>query len=167
MRTPPSMKRSGNPRGKLLRMANRNKIYAGVAAIAMIAFASMSAAQAGAVSRKANGVRAGMSFAEVSRQLDGWAMINAHPLGRGTQNRAQPGPEYFGYSGEVYILTPVEHDGREADLRKISRVEFGRRMEKLLSDGEPWTVYFNFRMIGRDTGVLVQFDGRGRVAGSP
>jgi hypothetical protein len=105
-----------------------------------------------------------MSFAEVSRQLDGWTMINVHPVGRGTQNRAKPGPEYFGYSGEVYVLTPVEPDGRETDLRKISRAEFELRLEKLLSDVEPWTVYFNFRITGRDTGVLVRFDRQGKVA---
>ena len=153
-------------RGRLLCMRNRKKLIVGAATIAMVAFASVAALQARAVGRKAAGVRAGMSFAEVSRQLDGWAMINAHPLGRGTQNRAKPGPEYFGYSGEVYVLTPVEPDGRETDLRKISRAEFEQRLEKLLRDGEPWTVYFNFRLIGRDTGVLVRFDGRGRVASS-
>jgi hypothetical protein len=147
-------------------MGRRKTFIVGSATLAMVAFASMAALQARAVGRKASGVRAGMSFAEVSRQLDGWAMINAHPLERGTQNRAKPGPEYFGYSGEVYVLTPVEPDGRETDLRKISRAEFEQRLEKLLSDGEPWTVYFNFRMIGRDTGVLVRFDGRGKVASS-
>jgi hypothetical protein len=145
---------------------NRKKVIASAATIAMVAYASMAAVQARAVGRKASGVRVGMSFAEVSRQLDGWAMMNAHPQGRGTQNRAKPGPEYFGYSGEVYVLTPVEPDGRETDLRKISRAEFEQRLEKLLSHGEPWTVYFNFRMIGRDTGVLVRFDGRGKVARS-
>ena len=153
-------------RGTLLRMGNRKKVIARAATIAIVAFASVAALQARAVGRKASGVRAGMSFAEVSRQLDGWAMINAHRLGRGTQNRAKPGPEYFGYSGEVYVLTPVEPDGRETDLRKVSRAEFEQRVEKLLSDGEPWTVYFNFRMISRDTGVLVRFDGRGKVASS-
>ena len=71
---------------------------------------------------------------------------------------------FFGYSGEVYRLTPVEPEGRETERRKISRREFEHRLEKLLSDGEPWTVYFNFRLIGRDTGVLVRFDRRGRVA---
>ena len=86
-------------RGRLLRMGNRKKVIAGAATIAVVAFASVAALQARAVGRKASGVRAGMSFAEVSRQLDGWAMINAHPQGRGTQNRAKPGPEYFGYSG--------------------------------------------------------------------
>ena len=141
-------------------------MIAGAATIAMVAFASVAVLQARGVSRKASGVRAGMSFAEVCRQLDGWSMINAHPLGRGTQNRAKPGPEYFGYSGEVYVLTPVEPDGRETDRRKISRAEFERRMEKLLADGEPWTVYFNFRLIGRDTGVLVRFDGTGKVDSS-
>ena len=141
------------------------KAVAGAATVAMVAFACVAALQARAVERKASGIRAGMSFGEVSRQLDGWAMLNAHPLGRGTQNRATPGPEYFGYSGEVYVLTPVMPDGRETDLRKLSRAEFEQRLETLLSDGEPWTVYLNFRMVGRDTGVLVRFDGRGRVAG--
>ena len=145
-------------------MRNSKKVLVGAATIVMIAFASVAALQARAVGRKARGVRAQMSFAEVSRQLDGWAMIDAHPLGRGTQHRAKPGPEYFGYSGEVYVLTPVEPDGRETDRRKISRAEFEKRMETLLDDGEPWTVYFNFRLIGRDTGVLVRFDGRGKVS---
>jgi hypothetical protein len=136
-------------------MGKRKKAIAGAATIAIVAFASVAALQVRAVGRKASGVRAGMSFAEVSRQLDGWTMINVHPVGRGTQNRAKPGPEYFGYSGEVYVLTPVEPDGRETDLRKISRAEFELRLEKLLSDVEPWTVYFNFRITGRDTGPLV------------
>lgn len=153
-------------RGRLLRMGYGKKVIAGAAAIVIVAFASVAALQARAVGRKASGVRTGMSFAEVSRQLDGWAMINAHPLGSGTQNRAKPGPEYFGYSGEVYVLTPVERDGGETDLRKLTRAEFEQRLDKLLSNGEPWTVYFNFRMIGPDTGVLVRFDGRGKVASS-
>lgn len=147
-------------------MGHRTTVVAGAATLAMIAFASVAALQSRAVERKASGVRAGMSFADVSRQLDGWAMIDAHPEGRGTQARAKPGPEFFGYSGEVYVLTPVEPGGRETDLRKISRAAFEQRLETLLSDGEPWTVYFNFRMIGPDTGVLVRFDGRGRVASS-
>jgi hypothetical protein len=140
-------------------------VIAGAATLAIVAVASVAALQGRAVERKASGVRAGMSFAEVSRQLDGWAIINAHPLGRGTQNRSKLGPEYFGYSGEVYVLTPIEPGGRETDLRKISRTEFEQRLEKLLSDGEQWTVYFSFRMVGPDTGVLVRFDGAGRVAG--
>ena len=148
-------------------MSNRKKLVAGVATIVVLAWASVAALQARVVARKASGIRAGMSFAEVSRELDGWATINAHPLGRGTQNRAKPGPEYFGYSGEVYVLTPVEPDGRETDRRKISRTEFEQRLDRLLSDGEPWTVYVNFRMLGRDTGVLVRFDGKGKVASSP
>ncbi len=74
-------------------MGNRKRAIAIATAFAIIAFASVAALQARAVSRKASGIRAGMSFAEVSRQLDGWAMINAHPQGRGTQNRAKPGPE--------------------------------------------------------------------------
>ena len=144
-------------------MGDRKKVIAGAATIAMAAFATVVAVQAHAVAAKASGVQAGMTFPEVSRQLGGWTMINAHPLGRGSQNRAKPGLEYFGYSGEVYVFTPVEPDGRETDLRKISRAEFEHRLEKLLNDGEPWTVYFNFRMIGPDTGILVEFDGKGKV----
>jgi hypothetical protein len=147
-------------------MGHRKLWIAGAAVVVMVAFASVAALQARAVTRQASGVRAGMSFADVSRVLDGWAMIDAHPVGRGTLNRARPGPEYFGYSGEVYVLTPVQPDGRETDRRKISREEFEQRVQKLLGDGEPWTVYFNFRMIGRDTGVLVRFDGSGKVVGS-
>lgn len=64
------------------------------------------------------------------------------------------------------MLTPVEPDGRETDLRKISPADFEHRLQQLLSDGEPWTVYFSFRMIGPDTGVLVRFDGRGKVVES-
>lgn len=143
------------------------KVIAGAATVAIVAFVSMAALQARAVRQKTSGIRTGMTFAEVSRQLDGWTMINGHPLGRGTRNRAKPGPEYFGYSGEVYVLTPVEPDGGETDLRKMPRTEFEQRLQKLLGDGEPWTVYFNFRTIGRDTGVLVRFDGRGKVASSP
>jgi hypothetical protein len=144
-------------------MGDRNTLIAAAVTIAVVSVAGVAALQARAIERQASGVRAGMSFAEVSRQLDGWAVINAHPLGRGTQNRAKPGPEYFGYSGEVYVLTPVEPDGRETDLRKIPRVAFEHRLQQLLSDGEPWTVYFSFRMIGPDAGVLVQFDGTGKV----
>lgn len=147
-------------------MSYGKKVIIGAATISMVAYASVAALQARAVGQKASGVRAGMSFAEVSQQLDGWAVVNGHPLGRGTQNRTKPGPEYLGYSGEVYVLTPVEPDGSETDLRKITRAEFEQRLDKLLSDGEPWTAYFNFRTIGRDTGVLVRFDGRGKVASS-
>jgi hypothetical protein len=153
-------------RGRLLRVAHRKKFIVCAVAAIMIAYASVATRTAGVVGRKASRIRAGMSFSEVSRQLDGWTMINAHPPGRGTQNRAKPGAEYFGYSGEVYVLTPVEPDGRQTDLRKISQTEFEQRMEKLLSDGEPWTVYFNFRIIGPDTGVLLRFDGRGKVVGA-
>ena len=148
----------------LSRMGKRKKVIAGALTIAVAVFASVAALQARAVEWKASGVRAGMPFAEVSRQLDGWSMINVHPLGRGTQNRAKSGPEYLGYSGEVYVLTPIDPDGRETDLRKRSRAEFEWRLEKLLSDVEPWTVYFNFRITGPDTGVLVRFDGHGKVA---
>lgn len=147
-----------------MRMGYRDKAILGVAAIAVIALGNLVALQASTVERKASGVRSGMTFAEVSRQLDGWAMINAHPQGRGTQNRELPGPEYFGYSGKVYVLTPIEEGGHETDRRKISREEFERRLEMLLSDGEAWTVFFNFRVIGPDSGVLVRFNGRGQVA---
>lgn len=147
-----------------MRMSYRNRAILGVTTIVLIALGSLAVLQARTVERKASGVRPGMTFAEVSRQLDGWAMINAHPQGRGTQNRELPGPEYFGYSGKVYVLTPIEAGGRETDRRKISREEFERRLEKLLSDGEAWTVFFNFRVIGPDSGVLVRFNGRGQVA---
>lgn len=145
-------------------MTHRKKLIAGTIAVAVVAFVSVAALQARAVGRKASGVRAGMTFSEVSRQMDGWWMINAHPEGRGTQNRAKPGPEYIGYSGEVYVLTPVEAGGRETDLRKISRAEFEARMEKLLSDGEPWTVYFSYRTVPTFRGVMLRFDGRGKVS---
>lgn len=146
-------------------MSKRRKVIGGASALAVLAFVSVAALQARAVGRKASGIRTGMSFAEVSRQLEGWTVINTHPVGRGTQKRAKPGPEYLGYSGEVYVLTPVEPDGRRTDLRKISRAAFEQRLQALLGDGEPWFVYFSFRGIGRDTGVLVRFDGRSRVAG--
>jgi hypothetical protein len=106
-----------------------------------------------------------MALVDVIQQLDGWWMINTHPV----DSRAIPhgtGPEFNGYSGEVYVLTPVQPDGRETDLRKISRAEFEGRLERLLSGGTPWTVYFNFRTVPTNTGVLVRFDGQGRVAGS-
>jgi hypothetical protein len=148
-------------------MRTRTKLIGGAATVAMVALASVMFLHARAVGKKASGIRAGMSFAEVSRQLEGWAMIDAHPLGRGTQNRAKPGPEYFGYSGGVYVLTPVEPGGRQTDLRNLSRAELEQRLQTLLSRGEAWTVYFNFRLLGPDTGVLVQFDGRGKVANSP
>lgn len=144
-------------------MGNR-KLIAGAVAVAVIALVSVAVMQARAVDRKAGGIRAGMAVGEVMRQLDGWWMINTHPV----DSRAIPhgtGPELNGYSGDVYVLTPVQPDGRETDLRKISRAEFEGRLEKMLSGGKPWTVYFNFRTIPTDTGILVRFDGRGKVAG--
>jgi hypothetical protein len=117
-------------------MGYGKKVIAGAATIAMVAFAGVAALQARAVGRKASGVRAGMSFAEVSRQLDGWAMINAHPLGRGTQNRAKPGPEYFGYSGEVDVLTPVEPDGRETSPREPGSTKTQSRGRGVAADQE-------------------------------
>ncbi len=146
-------------------MSNGKKLVAGAVAIAVIALVSIAMVQARAVDRKARGIRAGMALGEVLQQLDGWWMINTHPV----DSRAIPhgtGPEFNGYSGDVYVLTPVQPDGRETDLRKISRAEFGRRLEKMLSAGKPWTVYFNFRTIPTDTGILVRFDGKGKVAGS-
>lgn len=144
-------------------MSKRKKLIAGAVVVAVVAFVSVATAQARAVDRKARGIRAGMTVDEVFQQLDGWWMINTHPV----DSRAIPhgtGPEFNGYSGDVYVLTPVQPDGRETDLRKISRLEFVSRLEKLLSSGEPWTVYFNFRTIPTDRGILVRFDGKGRVA---
>jgi hypothetical protein len=139
------------------------KLLAGATAAAVIALVSVATMQRRAVERKAHGIRAGMALPEVMQQLDGWWMINTHPV----DSRAIPhgtGPEFNGYSGDVYVLTPVRPDGRETDRRKISRAEFERRLEKLLSGGKPWTVYFNFRTLPTDTGILVRFDGQGKVA---
>jgi hypothetical protein len=140
-------------------------MFSGAVALAVIAAVSAAGLQSRAVERKARGIRAGMSVREVLRQLDGWWMLNTHPV----DSRAIPngtGPELNGYSGDVYVLTPVRPDGRETDLRKISRAELERRLEALLSGGREWTLYVNFRTIPTDTGVLVRFDGRGRVASS-
>lgn len=141
----------------------RKKAILGTFAVAVVAFATVATLQARAVERKAAGLRAGMSLSEVMHQLDGWWMINTHPL----DSRAIPhgtGPEFNGYSGEVYVLTPVQPDGRETDLRKISRAEFMAHLEKLLSGGKPWTVYFSYRTVPTHRGILVRFDGQGRVA---
>ncbi|HYK04794.1 MAG TPA: hypothetical protein VE974_23780 [Thermoanaerobaculia bacterium] len=146
-------------------MSNRAKLVAGAVAVMVVAFVSLAVGQARAVDRKADRIRAGMTVSEVMRQLDGWWMINTHPV----DSRAIPhgtGPEFNGYSGRVYVLTPVRPDGRETDLRKISRAELEERLNKMLSAGKPWTVYFNFRTVPTDTGILVRFDGKGRVAGS-
>lgn len=145
-------------------MGSRTKLVAGAVAV-VVAFVFVATIQARAVDRKARGIRAGMSLGEVLQQLDGWWMINTHPVAR----RAIPhgtGPELNGYSGDVYVLTPVQPDGRETDLRKISRAEFALRLEKLLSGGEPWTVYFSFRTIPTHAGILVRFDGEGKVSAS-
>jgi hypothetical protein len=144
-------------------MSTRKKLILGSLAISVIAFVTVATLQARAVERKASGLRAGMSLSEVMQQLDGWWMINTHPL----DTRAIPhgtGPEFNGYSGDVYVLTPVQPDGRETDLRKISRAEFAQRLEKLVSSGKPWTVYFSYRTVPTHTGILVRFDGNGRVA---
>ena len=144
-------------------MRNRRVLAAGAAATVLVAFVSIAAVQARAVERKALAIRPGMTLAEVLERLDGWWMINTHPV----DSRAIPhgtGPEFNGYSGEVYVLTPVRPDGSETDLRKISRAEFQRRLETLVSAGRPWTVYFNFRTIPTDRGILVRFDGQGKVA---
>ena len=144
-------------------MNRRKKLAAAAVSVAAIAFASVATVQARAVNRKAQGIRVGMTAVEVMHQLDGWWMINTHPVSR----RAIPhgtGPEFNGYSGNVYVLTPVQPDGRETDLRKISRVEFQKRLETMLRDGEPWTVYFSYPTIPTDRGILVRFDGQGKVA---
>ena len=146
-------------------MSKRKNLIAGAVVVAVVVFVSVATAQARAVDRKARGIRAGMTVDEVFQQLDGWWMINTHPV----DSRAIPhgtGPEFNGYSGDVYVLTPVQPDGRETDLRKISPAEFEGRLRRLLSGGKPWTVYFNFRTIPTDTGILVRFDGNGKVAGS-
>lgn len=144
-------------------MSNRRKVISGALAVAVVAFVSIAAVQARAVERKAGGIRDGMPLSEVLRHLDGWWMINAHPV----DSRAVPhgtGPEFNGYSGEVYVLTPVRPDGRQTDLRKISRAEFEERLDKLVTGGKPWIVYFNYRTIPTDRGILVRFDGEGRVS---
>ena len=130
--------------------------------VIIISFMSIAFAQARAVDRKARAIRAGMRLSEVLQHLDGWWMLNTHPV----DSRAIPhgtGPELNGYAGNAYVLTPVQPDRRETDLRKISRAEFERRLEKLLSGGNPWIVYFNFDTFPTDRGVLVRFDGHGRV----
>ncbi len=145
-------------------MSKRKNLIAGAVLVVVVAFVCVATAQAMAVDRKARGIRAGMTVEEVFHQLDGWWMINTHPV----DSRAIPhgtGPEFNGYPGDVYVLTPVQTDGRETDLRKISSAEFEGRLRRLLSGGKPWTVYFNFRTIPTDTGVLVRFDGNGKVAG--
>ncbi|HEX6179464.1 MAG TPA: hypothetical protein VF057_13965, partial [Thermoanaerobaculia bacterium] len=141
-------------------MSNRKKLLVSAAALALLAFVSIATLQARAVDRRAGGIRAGMTLSEVLQHLDGWWMLNTHPV----DGRAIPhgtGPEFNGYSGDVYVLTPVQPDGRETDLRKISRAEFEGRLKKMLSAGRPWLVYFNFRTIPTDRGVLVRFDGEG------
>jgi len=149
----------------------RQIIIAGALVVALVAFTGTAWMQARAVERKAQALRVGMTLPEVMAALDGWWMVNAHPLGRGTgRGRLQPGPEWNGYTGPgrdgapgLYVLTPRTADDRETDLRKLSRAEFTRRLDALLSDGEPWTVYFSFRTIPTKRGVLVRFDGKGRV----
>lgn len=146
-------------------MNDRKKVVAGAISAVVVAFVSISIVQARAVDRKARTIRAGMPLREVLERLDGWWMVNTHPA----DSRAIPhgtGPEFNGYSGDVYVLTPVLRDGRETDLRKITRAEFERRLDRLLSTGKPWTAYFNFRTIPTDRGVLVRFDGNGRVSSS-
>jgi Tfp pilus assembly protein PilV len=144
-------------------MSSRVKLTVSAVAIVAAAMLSVATLQARAIEKKAQAIRAGMSLREVMQTLDGWSMINTHPA----DSRAIPhgtGPEFNGYSGEVYVLTPVRPDGSETDLRKISKAEFEARLERMLSRDEPWTVYFNFRTIPTDSGILVRFDGKGRVA---
>jgi hypothetical protein len=144
-------------------MNNRQKVIVGTLGVTVAAFVVVAALQANAVNRKASKVRAGMSLSEVMQQLDGWRTINTHAV----DSRAIPhgtGPEFNGYSGEVYVLTPVQPNGRETDLRKISRAEFTSRLGKLLSSGKPWSVYFSYRTVPTHRGILVRFDGNGRTA---
>jgi hypothetical protein len=145
------------------RMTNRSNVILGTTATGVIALVAVAMLQARAVDLKARGLRAGMSSGEVMRQLDGWRMINTHPM----DGRAVPhgtGPEFNGYSGRVYVLTPVQPDGRETDRRKISQAEFLARLDRMLSSGKPWTVYFSYRTVPTERGILVQFDGKGRTA---
>lgn len=146
------------------RMHRRTKLVAGALVVSVIVFVSIATVQARAVDRKARGIRTGMTLAEVMQVLEGWSMINTHPA----DSRAIPhgtGPEFNGYPGDVYVLAKVQPDGREVDLRKLSRAEFQKSLDNLLSAGKPWTVYFSFRTIPTESGILVRFDGRGRVAG--
>jgi hypothetical protein len=143
-------------------MSRGRKLVLAAMALPVAVFVTIAMLQAQAVERKVGGIRGGMSLGEVLHQLDGWSMINAHPLdGRAISHGT--GPEFNGYSGEVFVLTPVQPDGRETDLRKISRAEFSQRLEKLLSTGKRWTVYFSFRTVPTHRGVLVRFNGKGRV----
>jgi hypothetical protein len=144
-------------------MTERKKVILGTLGVTVVAFVVVATLQASAVERRARGLRAGMSLGEVMQQLDGWLMINTHPM----DGRAIPhgtGPEFNGYRGEMYVLTPVQPNGRETDLRKISRAEFTARLDELLSSGKPWTVYFSYRTVPTHRGILVRFDGNGRTA---
>lgn len=144
-------------------MRRAKKFLLSAAAAVVVAVTAVALLQAWAVERRAGKIKAGMSLGEVMQQLDGWWMINTHPLTR----RAIPsgtGPEFNGYSGDMYVLTPVQSTGQETDLRKISRAVFTARVEELLNSGEPWIVYFSFRTVPTHRGILVRFDGKGRVA---
>lgn len=153
----------GNARPPGSGMSNRLRVILGTMACALAAFAAVATLQARAVDAKARGLRPGMSLSDVMQQLEGWRTINAHPV----DSRAIPhgsGPEFNGYSGEPYVLTPVRPDGRETDARKISRADFMARLDTLVSSGKPWTVYFSYRTVPTHRGILVRFDGNGRVA---
>lgn len=155
-------------------MSRRKKLLAATFGVAVIVVALVGTAwmQARAVDRKARALRPGMTLPEVLTALDGWWMVNTHPVGRGTgRARLQPGPEFMGYTdpradgpGQLYVLTPLAADGREADRRKLSAAEFTQRLDALLSSGEPWTAYFAYRTIPTQRGILLRFDGRGRVS---
>jgi hypothetical protein len=144
-------------------MTPRLKILFGACTFAAVAFVGIALIQARAVDRKARGLHAHMSLSEVMRELDGWRMINTHPAGR----RAIPngtGPEFNGYAGDMYRLASVQPDGRETGWQTLSRAEFVARLEHLLSDGEPWIVYFSYRTVPTHRGILVRFNGQGRIA---
>lgn len=143
-------------------MSSRKKLVVGAVTVVVVVI-SIAAMQARAVDRRARGLRAGMTVGEVLQQLDGWSMINTHPR----DSRAIPhgtGPEFNGYPGDVYVLATVQPDGRETGPRKMSRAEFQVRLETLLSSGKPWVVFFNYRTIPTNRGILVRFDGKGNVA---
>jgi hypothetical protein len=147
-------------------MSIRIGIVATLAVTALIVFLSVAVLQARAIDRKAQALRVGMTLPEVMSALDGWWMVNTHPLGRGTgRGRPQAGAEYNGYTGRdgVYVLTPLAADGRETDLRKLSRAVFTERLNGMLAGGEQWTAYFSYRTVPTQRGLLVRFDGHGRL----
>jgi hypothetical protein len=145
-------------------MTRTTKLLSASLLTLLLAVVAVGAIQARAIDRKARSIRAGMTVREVMVQLDGWRMINTHPA----VSRAIPngtGPEFYGYSGETYALTAVRPDGSEVGRQAMSRAEFERRLDAMLGSGKAWVVFFSFRAFPTERGVLVRFDGKGRVAG--